>query len=322
MIKSKIHVIIFSLLLWVCTPQLALGEDIAVVPSSAAEPYRIAQEGLTSVLSKADHSISVLSLEEIQDDPGRALLGFDVVVAIGSKAAVKLADLSLDHTLVYCMVSNPGILELCDKPAINGICTNIPIATQLSIISKALPDTRTVGLLYRSGDGNGEGLLEDVKATLPPKWRMEAVAIDDHSSVAKAIEALLDCNIDIAWTVPDPKVYDMATVRALLLGALRRKIPVFGFSSAFVRAGAMLGVGINPHDQGVQAGEMVTRILSNGENEFQSSDQADGNCGEKPQHMIAVNLITMERLGVKVAEEIITDAELVFRPRAPNGDDN
>ena len=40
----------------------------------------------------------------------------------------------------------------------------------------------------------------------------------------------------------DAAAYDAATVRSLLLASIRRKTPVFGYSPALVRAGALLGV--------------------------------------------------------------------------------
>ena len=49
--------------------------------------------------------------------------------------------------------------------------------------------------------------------------------------------------------------------RSLLARIL--KIPVWGFSTAFVRAGALIGVGVEPRSQGTQAADVLIKLLDN-----------------------------------------------------------
>ena len=63
---------------------------------------------------------------------------------------------------------------------------------------------------------------------LPEGWVLRAVDVQQFRSVAVAIGALMDHEVDLIWTAPDPAVYNSATVRSLLLSAVRESVPVFG----------------------------------------------------------------------------------------------
>ena len=114
------------------------------------------------------------------------------------------------------------------------------------------------------------------------------------------------------WTYADASLYNTATVRSLLLAGLRRKVPVFGFSPQFVRAGALLGVGISPTTQGEQAAAIALRLLR-----APSASQPLGHEVEAPQYQVAVNLIVTEALGLEVPSNLVDHAAFVFRKEAP-----
>jgi ABC-type uncharacterized transport system substrate-binding protein len=138
--------------------------------------------------------------------------------------------------------------------------------------------------------------------------------VDKHESVAKAIDALLAGGVDVVWTAPDSSVYDVATVRSLLLEAIRSHTPVFGFSPAFVRAGALLGVGIEPAHQGRQAAAIVDLLLkaaaaaSSGATTQPRPEQL---CPD-PEFQLAVNLIVARELSITLPKSLVTRAVHVF----------
>ena len=117
-------------------------------------------------------------------------------------------------------------------------------------------------MLYRSDVPEAGHGIDAIRKSLPPEWRLEAVAVNEHPFVAAAIDALTQKSVDAIWTTADQRIYDTASVRALLLAGIRAKIPVWGYSFPFVRAGALLGVGVEPRGQGVQAAEIVVKALA------------------------------------------------------------
>ena len=58
---------------------------------------------------------------------------------------------------------------------------------------------------------------------------------------------------------PDGQVFNSQTVHHVLLTAFRLRAPVLGFSAAYVRAGAVLGLYTTPAQAGTEAGRGVRR---------------------------------------------------------------
>jgi ABC-type uncharacterized transport system substrate-binding protein len=280
-----------------------------IVKASDAEPYVQAEAALKSRLVESHHDIRSLGLKDVADKGIGAAIGQgDLVIAIGTPAARWLhKQLPASAKLVYCMVTNAEEAGLLQGAEAWGVTTEVAVSEQVKVIAEALPRAKTLGVLYRSDSPDGKRTLEGVKASMPAGWRIEAIAVNEYPSIAAAIDALTQKNIDLIWTTADQKVYDTAAVRALLLAGLRTKTPVWGFSPAFVRAGALLGVGVEPRSQGNQAADVALRILG-------------GSCGagDKAQFarefQIAVNLIVAKQIGVEIPESLSRRAAYVFRP--------
>ena len=239
---------------WILLPGLVLflaalpaaRADVVIVKSSDAPPYQQAEATFRQRLS-AVQVRSVLVKELADTGIGSAISTTDTVVAIGTPAATWLhAQLPAGIELVYCMVANADDAGLLKGSPCWGVTMEVSLSEQFKLIAEALPSARTVGTLYRSDTAAGRAGLQAMKDNLPAGWRLEAVAANDFSSVADAIDALTHKSVDVIWTSADQKVYDTAAVRTLLLAALREKIPVWGFSPAFVRAGRCWGWGSIP----------------------------------------------------------------------------
>jgi ABC-type uncharacterized transport system substrate-binding protein len=291
--------------LWCATPSAA---EVAVVLSGDAAPYRAARTGLVEGLAARGHHAHSYALEDLRTRDDLSRLSPAAFVAVGSAAAAFLRrHLPAGTLLAYCLVADPDGLGLGGPPRTVGIATEVPLAVQVDLIRQALPATRSVGMLYRD-DADGRALRERLRAALPEGWRLAAVAVDHHASVAAAIDALLQRDVDIVWTAADASVYDAGTVRSLLLSALRRRVPVFGFSTPFVRAGAVLGVGFDAHAHGLQAAEVLDRALT-----ARQAGAWEPEGGQVPVFEVSVNLIAAERLGVELTPPVIERASHVFR---------
>ena len=290
-----------------CAP--AYAEEVFAVLSSDAAPYEAAGETLKKELGSSGLKVRTLELKDFDDGALKKALTDATTrfVAIGSDAAVALQKrVPASHVLVYCMVSDPAGLGLTAGRASYGVDTLVPLKTQIELIDEALPKTRMVGMLYRSDSAESVKLQQSVQAALPAGWTLEAVAADKSSSMSKAVDTLFDRKIDVVWTAPDSALYDQATVRSLLLASLRRKIPVFGYSLAFVKAGALLGVAIDPQTQGKQAANLLDRVRAG---------KIAAPVVESPEFEIAVNLIVAERISVTLPEKLISKTKQLIKAK-------
>ena len=280
------------------------GADVVIVKSSDAAPYQQAETAFYQHLPGA--KVRSALVKELADNGiGGAISTTDTVVAIGTPAAAWLhAQLPEGTPLVYCMVANAEEAGLLKGSPCWGVTMDVSPAEQFKLIAEALPSARIVGTLYRSDTPAGRAGLQAMKENLPPGWRLEAVAANDYSSVADAIDALTHKGVDVIWTSAAQKVYDTAAVRTLLLAALREKIPVWGFSPAFVRAGALLGLGVDPASQAAQAVELINQLQQNLPNAEKS---------QRPrEYQIAINLVVAEQLDVHVPDSLLKRATFVF----------
>ena len=302
-------IVILCLILSLLSPIRVAAAHVVIVKASDAEPYTQAEAAIRTRLLEAHHDARSMLLKEVIEKGIGATIGpADLVVGVGTPAARWLhKQLPAATRLVYCMVTNADEASLLTPPDCWGVTTEVPLAEQVALMSQALPRARTAGMLYRSDLADGKRTLEAIKASVPGDWRVEAVAVNEHPSIAAAIDALTQKNVDVIWTTADQKVYDSNAVRALLLAGLRTKTPVWGFSPAFVRAGALIGVGVEPRAQGTQAADVALKVLA-----------GQAGAAEKAQppreYQIAVNLIVASKIGAEIPQALTSRATYVYRP--------
>lgn len=277
--------------------------DVVVVISADVAPYRQAQEALFTALGSAPGP--VLVLDQVSRDVTKLPADASCIVAIGTPAAIWLHARKPTSPLVYCMVSDPVGAGLHLPPATTGVTTDVPFAEQMRLIGETLPQARTVGLFYRDGDERSRQTLDEARQALPAGWRLEALAIDRHDSPAAAIDALLGRSVDVVWTLPDTAIWSDGAVRSLLLASLRRRVPVFGFSASFVRAGALVGVGLDPAMQGTQAATLVRDLLAG----RRAADSV-----VPPVYEICINLVVAQKLSLTLPPAVVERAKRVFQP--------
>jgi ABC-type uncharacterized transport system substrate-binding protein len=286
----------------------AAATTIVVVRTSDAEPYVQAEAAMRGHLNQQQYDISSVLVRDVSQKGVEAAIGKpDAVVAIGTSAARWLhKELPPSIKLLYCMVSNAGEAGLTEGRNCGGVTTDVNITQQFALIAEALPHARVVGTLYRSDSAEGKDALRSLTSGVPSGWRVESVAVNEYPSIAEAIDALTQKNVDVIWTTADQKLYDSAAVRALLLAALRAKIPVWGFSPAFVRAGALLGVGVEPRSEGAQIADLLVKSIADPQN-------APAGAASPREFQIAVNLIVAEQLGITIPDSLSGRATFVYR---------
>lgn len=311
--RAPVMGLLVALLLAVgwCAPASwgASSDGVLIVRSSDAGPYKEAEAALRERLG--DRAIFCdANLKEVADKSGSDLLAHAKnVVAIGTPAARWLQrELPPQIRLVYCMVTGAEEAGLLSGREAWGVTTDVALQDQIKLMSEALPQARVLGMLYRPDSEESRRTLQAMTAALPPDWRIESAPVGATGTIAAAIDSLTSRNIDLIWTCPDARLYDSNAVRALLLSALRHKIPVWGFSPSFVRAGALLGVGVEPRAQGAQAADLLLNLLTG-----PTADQKDK--VESPREFqIAVNLIVAQQLDVTIPDAVTGRAAFVFRP--------
>lgn len=130
-----------------------------------------------------------------------------------------------------------------------------PLARQMALLKRALPDRRRVGVLP------GPQTLPLLKAL-----QKEAVArglglvagpaINAPTDIYPTLKVVLE-EAEVILALPDPTVYHGANLQNILLTTYRARVPLVGFSPAYTKAGAVLALYSTPAQVARRAAEMV-----------------------------------------------------------------
>ena len=95
--------------------------------------------------------------------------GVDLIYAIATPAAQAAAAATTDIPIVGCAITDyaaSGLVQDNDKPGTNvtGASDLTPVAEQLEMMQKVLPDVKKVGLLYCTAESNSDVQIKAAKA--------------------------------------------------------------------------------------------------------------------------------------------------------------
>ena len=283
-----------------CSGLAMAGQEIAVVQSIRVGPYEEAFEGLNSVCKDGIHRLVISGMNRSDVVEGIRKIAPDVILAIGMEALKTAKDIK-DIPIVYLMVLDVEAVQSAGGN-ITGVSMNISQEKQLAAILKALPETKTIGLLY-DPEMTGQYAKEALEACRQSNIRLLSKEIYNPRDVPSALSSMKG-NIDVFWLLPDLTVVTPETVEILLLFSLENQIPVITFSEKYVELGALMSIGIDAFDIGVQAGEMAQEILA-GRN-VKVIPHADARSA-----VVAINIKIAKKLGINIPEDVIARAKKI-----------
>ncbi len=134
-----------------------------------------------------------------------------------------------------------------------------PFSRMLSLVRTTLPERKQLTILLgpksqqRRGQVNEDcqryGLLCNV------------VFAENQEGIEEALQLAAN-NGKVMLVLPDPQIVSASTARNLILGAYRRGVALVGYSSALVKAGALMAVHSTLQQLGEDASLMVIDLLS------------------------------------------------------------
>lgn len=272
--------------------------EIAILKSSDLSAYNQAVEGFRSTATNDNLTLREYDLEgdlERGRKLARRIRASDaaLVLAVGVKAALAAKLEVLDVPVVYCLVLDPDKYDL-SAPNLSGISLEVPPAQQFATMKTILPKLKRVGVLY--DPGKTARLLQEATAVAKQQGiELLAQPISSEREIPPMLRTLLPL-VDALWLVPDTTVLSEESLPFILQESLDANRSVFGFSSEFVKRGALLGLSVNYRDIGKQAARLSKRILDR---------QVVPPVKTVPDHFnLALNLKTARFLGLDIPPEI------------------
>ena len=254
--------------------------------------------------SNGDMSTLNLMAQQIVDENP------NLILSIATPTSIALRNVTQDIPIMITAVTDPLRIDGVDSlelPGANvsGTSDRTPVAAQFEFIQRVLPETQTIGILYNAGE---------INAVIQAEWAENAAnalgltprrfSVATGADVVQVAEAAAG-QVDVIY-LPTCNLMAQAYV-TVVMAADGAGIPVIAGESGGVLQGALATEGIDYFELGRQTAIMAAAILR-GETEpatmpiqFQSN------------YAIAVNLVTAERLGIEIPQDIVDAAN--FRVR-------
>jgi len=268
-----------------------LADSVWVVGPPVTQVTGAALEFEKTLVAELQHqALPSLSVQRLQTNTLTASAHPpSLVVALGSEALISLARPGLGllpNTPVLCVLMSQHTYETTLKtykamasqakdsqlPTIKwtALYANQPLSRQLSLLSLALPKSQNLGVLWTpenantaEGERSSNSLLKLKKAVLERNLNLHIETVHAGVPVYKPLSKLLG-QVDVLWAIPNEQIYNSASFQNILLSSVRAGVPMMGFSAAYVRSGAMLGVYATPQPMARQATLMVRDMLARG----------------------------------------------------------
>lgn len=188
----------------------------------------------------------------------------DATVAIGTPSAQALVSATQDIPVVFAAVTDPIAAKLvtswdASHTNVTGVSDMLPLAPQIELMKKIVPNLSKVGYVYSPGEVNSTIVLEQLKTDLA-KENIELIAAPAQRTTDVLTAARsLGGKVQIIYTSLDNNV--VSSFESMYKAANEIKVPLLASDTSSVARGAVAALGVNYHNIGVKTGEVVARIL-------------------------------------------------------------
>lgn len=247
-------------------PCWASPVEVVLVSAESTAPYSQTEQALLTELVRGGVSKSAVlrvSVAELQRggilEPAVRLL-----VALGTEALRQVLQSDGTTPVLAALIPRAGLERLLHdnqrKPAawVTAVYLDQPFKRQLDLLRLAFPQTRRVGVLW-----GPESVLQQpafASALQAQGWQEVGEQVARGGSPFSGLKNVLE-DADVLLAVPDPQVYNAASVANIVTAAYRARLPMLGFSPAYVKAGALMSLYSSPAQIGTQAGMLVRSAL-------------------------------------------------------------
>lgn len=245
-------------------------DAITVVLSEDSGVYAEFASQLGQALGKAGNTktaLRVVALGDLKDEPAARTGPNQILVAVGTPAMTAMARKPPAVPVLNVLVPHASFRSLSrssartqDNRLFSAVFFDQPWARQLSLIRNAIPGRR-VGVLLGRDSAELASSLQAAARDAHMVLNIERVF--DEAELLPALKRLLP-NSDALLAVPDATIYNRTNIASILLTSYRAKVPLFGFSPSYVKAGALAAVYSQPGQIAQQVAEIIQKLPASG----------------------------------------------------------
>ncbi len=232
----------------------------------------------------------------------------DLILTAGT-AATEFAQKNFkDVPIVFSSVMYPivsGFVESFNRPGgnVTGASLSIPPKTQFEYFKMIVPKLKAVGVLYTD---NTESMIPQAKQVAKAlDLELVAIRVNGEKELPAAFDSLAR-NVQGIWSLADPTLFSPQSTKYILINALRRGIPLMGFSRNVVESGALFALDFDYKAVGRQAGEIASQIMRGAHTDNMSVSTPD-------IIWFHYNEKTAQHLNVVIPSDLVAVAKEVYR---------
>ncbi len=225
----------------------------------------------------------------------------NLIFAIATPAAQAVANLTKDIPILVSAVTDPktaNLVESNERPGTNvsGTSDLTPVAAQISLLKRILPNAKKVGLMYCSSEANSIFQIDLAKAACAAEGLEYVEASVSASNEIQQVTQGLVGKVDALYVPTDNML--AAGMANVAMVANQAKLPVICGEEGMVKSGGLATYGINYYELGKQTAKQAVAILRDGANPAEMPIEYLEKCD------LAVNHETEAAIGVKVPVEM------------------
>lgn len=233
----------------------------------------------------------------------------DVIVSIATPSAQAVASAAKGIPQVFSAVTDPvgaGLVKSLQNPGagISGVSDLSPINTHMELIKDIVPNLKTLGIVYNSGEANSATLVKLVKqAAQKMNFTVKEATVSRSSEVLGATQSLVG-KVDAIYIPTDNTV--VSAFESVVKVAEQANIPLISGDINSVERGAVAALGFNYYDVGRQTGILVAKVL-------RGEDPGKYPVETVQKTELYVNPGAAKRMGISLPDALVASAKKIVK---------
>lgn len=227
----------------------------------------------------------------------------NVIVTLSTPMTQAVATATNTIPIVFGAVTDPTAAKLTNHANVTGLTDYVPPKQQIDLMKEIVPQLKTIGLIFNSGEANSQKQVQDIKGVAEQEGlRVIEAPVSKSSDVTAATKSLVG-QVDAILLPTDNTV--ISTLESIIKIGTHNKIPIFGSDVDIVRRGAVAAYGVDWQESGFVLAEIVSKIL-------RGTPVKDIPIQNPQKLVFHINLKVAQKMGVHIPESLQKQADKEF----------
>lgn len=230
----------------------------------------------------------------------------DLILAIATPAAQAVANATKEIPILITAVTDPassGLVASNEAPGgnVSGTSDLTPVAKQMELLNKLVPNAKKIAILYNSSESNSE-IQAKLATTAANNLGLETqiATISNSNEIQQVVQSLVG-KVDAIYAPTDNMIASgMATVGMV---ANSNNLPIIVGEEGMVKAGGLATYGINYYNLGKQTAAQAVKILKG------ETTTADMPIEYLENVDLTINQDVADQLGITIPEDLLAELD-------------